>query len=272
MASKDLFPEQSRAAYSRPRGHAMPRSLRRIAPAPAPVGPRARAGRPTPRLFDSWEAAIRTSFGPPTTTWLYHDATGQVVGVVARFRAGAAGKTFRQASLRHGSTWAATGMPKPRPLYRLPDLLASHGTVYVAEGEKCADALAAIGLVATTSIGGASSPHHSDWTPLANRDVVVVPDADEQGDQYASAVAALARGAGATQVFILGIAGIWPDVPPKGDIADWIATQPKAPSEKLRDVVEHRVADAIPTQLPSLQSIIISRRMAGPASEVTDEG
>jgi hypothetical protein len=269
MATKELFPPETCVASSWRKPRPMPLQLRRVTPTSAPVP--AKAKKAAPRIFNSWETAIGTSFGRPTATWLYRNATGQVVGVVARFREGATGKTFRQASLGDKGTWTATGMPKPRPLYRLPDLLASHGTIYVSEGEKCADALAAIGMVATTSIGGASNSHHSDWTPLAGRRVVIFPDADEQGAKYASDVAVLARVAGAAEVRIVSIAAIWPEVPLKGDIADWIAACPLSTPEMLHEEVERRVADAPLSPVASLPSIICSGRTSGPPLEFTNE-
>ena len=124
MASKELFPEHTRAnsRWRNRRSKAGPvrrtTSLSPSASVPVPTKPT------EPRVFFSWEAAIGSSWRPPTATWFYRDANGRVVGVVARFRAGPAGKTFRQASLRACGGWIATGMPKPRPLYRLPELLA----------------------------------------------------------------------------------------------------------------------------------------------------
>jgi hypothetical protein len=79
----------------------------------------------------------------------------------------------------NGSGWFY-GAPKgPKIPYRLPELLeAEHDTVLVVEGEKDADNLAALGLLATTSIGGAEK-----WTPDLNqyfedRDVYILPDND----------------------------------------------------------------------------------------------
>ncbi len=249
MASKDLSPVKSPVLLLRRRSHLVPRT------APPP------ARQPAPRTFDSWKAAFQTSLGAPTATWFYRDATGRVVGVVARFRDGAAGKTFRQASLGEQGRWTATGMPKPRPLYRLPELLASQDTVYVAEGEKCADALAAIGMVAVTSIGGASNAHHSDWTPLAGRRVVIIPDSDEQGDKYASDVSRLANGASASATQILSMAVVWPDVPPKGDVADWMEAHASQSPAVLRSILVQHAVNAPAVALPSLPAVISSRRM-----------
>ena len=47
----------------------------------------------------------------------------------------------------------------------------------------------------------------SDWSPLANRDVVVWPDADVAGAEYARDVARLAQEAGARSVRIVDVSG-----------------------------------------------------------------
>ena len=82
-------------------------------------------------------------------------------------------------------------MTAPRPLYRLVELLASSGRVYVVEGEKAADAVASLGLVATTSAGGAKAAAKTDWSPLAGRKVVILPDNDAPGEAYAAEIVRL---------------------------------------------------------------------------------
>lgn len=84
--------------------------------------------------------------------------------------------------------WAIGDPPGKLPLYRLPDL-QSDGSVYIVEGEKCVEAARSIGLTATTSAHGSSSPGKTDWAPLAGRDVVILPDADKPGHSYAESVA-----------------------------------------------------------------------------------
>ena len=73
-----------------------------------------------------------------------------------------------------------------KPLYNL-DLIAKYPnqTVFIVEGEKCADALVKLGLIATTS-GGATSAKDANWQILAGRGVVLWPDNDEAGLQYAN--------------------------------------------------------------------------------------
>lgn len=67
-----------------------------------------------------------------------------------------------------------------RVLYRLPEMLANPDLmVWITEGERDADTLAEIGLVATTVANG--SWRHVDLSPLDGRSVVVVVDNDEAG-------------------------------------------------------------------------------------------
>jgi hypothetical protein len=89
---------------------------------------------------------------------------------------------------RFGERWRLT-YPETRPLYGLDRLtVAPDDTVYVVEGEKCAELLSTLGLTATTSPAGAKAAERADWSPLAGRNVVVLPDADDPGRGYAAAV------------------------------------------------------------------------------------
>jgi hypothetical protein len=60
--------------------------------------------------------------------------------------------------------------PEGKPLYRLPELAAADpaAAVWIVEGETCADALAKLGMIATTS-GAADSAGAADWSPLRGR-------------------------------------------------------------------------------------------------------
>ena len=97
----------------------------------------------------------------------YHDAEGKPIARKVRLTLG--GMTTKLASgvkalwweYPYGDDWLTPSkFPKdapppqaPRVLYRLPEVLAAkrHGrTVYIPEGEKCCDALAELGLTATS--------------------------------------------------------------------------------------------------------------------------
>ena len=101
--------------------------------------------------------------------------------------------------------------------YRLPELLASTGTVYIVEGEKDVDALRAWGLTATCNPMGAGK-----WLPgfndhLTGRDVVILPDNDGPGRTHAESIVTMLAGvASRTRIVTL------PDLPDKGDVSDWI--------------------------------------------------
>jgi len=73
--------------------------------------------------------------------------------------------------------------PDGKPLYCLHELAARpEETVWLVEGEWCADSLAKVGVLATTS-GAADSAAKADWRSLAGRDVTVWPDNDEAGQR-----------------------------------------------------------------------------------------
>jgi hypothetical protein len=78
--------------------------------------------------------------------------------------------------------------PDGKPLYGL-ELLSSRPfeTVVICEGENSADALLKSGVLAITS-GGANSAQAADWSPVANRKVLIWPDHDEPGLAYANDV------------------------------------------------------------------------------------
>ena len=130
-----------------------------------------------------------------TDTYPYKHPDGTLAYEVVRFEP----KDFRP-RMPDGS-W---GLKADRILYRLPQLDTS-GFVWVCEGEKDADNLAAYGLVTTTT-GAASSWNATDTKPLRDAwGVVVVPDCDDAGEAFALAVAKSLFTH--TPVFILDLGG-----------------------------------------------------------------
>lgn len=86
--------------------------------------------------------------------------------------------------------WCRYPFPKPRPLYGL-DELGEARQVIVVEGEKCKDALAReTGRAVVSWAGGTQGVKHTDWSPLAGRNVVIWPDADGPGLATANEIAA----------------------------------------------------------------------------------
>lgn len=142
----------------------------------------------------------------PTSVYAYRDEAGTLLYNVVRMP----GKQFRQR--RADGEWTMTGVR--RVLYRLPELIAADPaeTVYIVEGEKDADRLASLGLIATTSVGGAGKWRPEYAEPLHGRRVVILPDNDDPGRDHAADVA---RSTGGTIVNL-------PGLPPKGDVSDWL--------------------------------------------------
>ncbi len=169
-------------------------------------------------------AELARRHGPRSTTWTYHDAGGDPVGLVVRWNT-PTGKDVRPVSRKaDGSGWIIGGMPTPRPLYGLPDLLATPAgsRVFIVEGEKAADAARAVGLLATTSPHGSKSASKADWSPVAGREVVILPDHDDAGERYADDVARLAMAAGAKSVRVVRLVELWAGMPEGGDMADLV--------------------------------------------------
>lgn len=175
-----------------------------------------------------------------TGVWSYKDWAGSEVMRLVRFDLPNGDKVFRPFSPADGG-WFVGDPPGPLPLYRL-DKLPAQGTVYVAEGEKAADAAARIGLAAVTSAHGSSSPAKTDWTPLAGREVVILPDNDSPGQGYAAKVVGiLAAHDPPARAKIVNLPGL----PPAGDIVEFIEAHPKFSEDELRDEIEG-IAAAVP--------------------------
>jgi len=123
-------------------------------------------------------------------------------------------KSFRQRK-PEGEGWSYKLGDVRRVLYRLPDLLASAPRpVCLVEGEKDCDNLRRLGLVATTIAGGAGAWRPEYAEPLQGRTVVILPDNDEPGRQFAMQ---------ASTWLLRSLIVVLPGLPEKGDASDWIA-------------------------------------------------
>ena len=124
--------------------------------------------------------------------------------------------------LNGGLGWQAGYPAGPRPLYRRAGVEAAPGDlVTIHGGEKAADTAAAIGLPATTNAGGEKAMDHTDWSPVLRfATIAIVVDNDPAGEAFGQIMAAkLRRLKPGVDVRIVKL----PDLPPKGDIVEWIA-------------------------------------------------
>ena len=161
---------------------------------------------------------VKPTIGPGTpfeSEYTYTDENGEVLVTVRKYfdksetgdvildSTGKPKKQFRQ--FMNGRQ----GIPEPRPLYNIPNILTSDTVIWV-EGEKCADALSQLGYAATCTIGGSgmlseNTASKFDFTPLRNKNVILWPDNDAAGKRLAGIVEAQAKEAGAKSTLMLQI-------------------------------------------------------------------
>lgn len=175
--------------------------------------------------------------GPIVAAYVYRDEAGKTLFRVTRHDP----KEFLQWRYENSATaagWARGVKGVRKVLYRLDELKASDAgaLVFVVEGEKDADALVSLGLIATTNPGGADRGGHGKgkWLEgytesLRGRHVVIVPDNDDPGRDHAQLVARALHGVAST-VRVLELPGL----EPKGDVSDWLGAGGAAP--RLRDL------------------------------------
>lgn len=151
-----------------------------------------------------------------------------------------------------------------RILYRLPQLLEANplAPVYLVEGERKADKLADLGFVATAIAFGAKSwkSHYADT--LAKRTVIILPDNDQTGAEFAAQAQKDIAAAGGTAAIVT-----LPGLPPKGDIMDWSGT-----ADELRELSEQALSAKQPSAItvcatpfgwPSPETIPVRRWLLG---------
>lgn len=168
------------------------------------------------------EKAKPRDLGPPTAQYDYKDAAGQTIVTVYRHelpeldKRGKPKKEFRPWTTAERKYVAPA---ENRPLYNIPLILSEPWVVFV-EGEGKANALAEAGIPTTCAMNGSKAPvEKTDWSPLQGKHIVIWPDADEEGLEFAEKVREH-LGSIAASVAVVAI----PAGKPKGwDAADAIA-------------------------------------------------
>lgn len=155
------------------------------------------------RLYNPKRRGSEREWGSfaPSMVFPYRRLDGSLIGYVLRhdMQGGKETPMVMFTRLPDGTeTWCRFSFPKPRPLYGL-DQLGDARQVIVVEGEKCRDALArATGRTVLSWPGGTQGVKHCDWSPLAGRNVVIWPDADEPGIATADEIAGIVSDLGGT--------------------------------------------------------------------------
>ena len=153
--------------------------------------------------------------------WHYTDEDGISLFLKQRYKTyDAKGKTYKTLRVMpDGTRVGKLGDCRIVP-YRLPEVrqaVADGRVIYICEGEKAADALSSLGVVATTSHAGAGG-----WNPDLNQyftgaNVVIVPDNDQVGWNYTHRIVeALLPSAKSIRVLDLNLSN------PKEDAFEWV--------------------------------------------------
>jgi DNA polymerase bacteriophage-type len=186
------------------------------APEPEPKVSRRKADNGGRHAFAGYQSGERET-GSAVEAYVYRDAGGHEHTKVVRTST----KQFPQYH-KEGGKWVSGKPAGPKLPYRLPELIAAdpEEEVYVAEGEACADAVAALGLLATTNSEGAGK-----WTAdldcwfIGKKRVYVCEDNDEPGRAHAAEVVEHMRAIGVKDIRVLS----FPELDEKDDVKDWLA-------------------------------------------------
>ncbi|MBN9542732.1 MAG: DUF3987 domain-containing protein [Alphaproteobacteria bacterium] len=140
--------------------------------------------------------------------------------------------------------WQNKAPEVPCPLYNQQEIKdePKDQSAFVCEGEKKAAALRSLGLLATTSLGGANGALKSDWSCLSEFETVyIISDNDEAGKKYVNDVALklLSLKAKPKAIYFVDL----PDLSESEDVVDWIKKEiPEwdeyrpIPSDKVEDI------------------------------------
>lgn len=176
-------------------------------------------GKSASQIFK--EMAAKCQDAPPdeepsnpkvVATYDYTDGNGELLYQVVRLEP----KSFRQRQPEANGGWRWTMDGATRVPYRLPEVLTAE-TVYIVEGEKDAESLRKLGLVATCNVGGAGKWLDAYSEFLRGRHAIVIPDNDTPGKNHAAKVLESLSG----KVLSAKLVSV-PD--PNKDASDYIAT------------------------------------------------
>lgn len=184
--------------------------------------------------------------GEPPVYYEYPDADGSVKWRVkrtpAKFPDNSPTKIIKQERW-HSGRWIPgkpdeyKGLSKA-PLYNLQNLAIfqknwprGERTVYIVEGEKCADAVNTLmSKIAVTWAGGTATWRNADWTPLRGERVLLISDADSPGRSAMHAIASHLHSKLGCSVWIAAMPGETGD-----DIADWLESSgPEGAAEHIK--------------------------------------
>lgn len=197
-------------------------------------------------------------------TYDYIDESGELLFQKLRYIDSDGKKTFRQRKPDGQGGWVYALGDTPKILYNLPAVkqgVAGGYPIWVVEGEKDADTLIEIGIIATTMPGGAGKWLDIHTEALAGAEVEIIADNDEPGIAHAKLVLSELTKAGC-------VANIW--VAPKGkDVTEYLAmggslddflaleTDKPTPSPAVEPVAVPPTSDAFSQARTKLEALLV---------------
>ncbi|MBW1716554.1 MAG: AAA family ATPase [Deltaproteobacteria bacterium] len=213
----------------------------------------------TKRDFGKILKGIASDFGIPyeeqkahiEKTYDYTDAEGNLLFQVVRMNP----KDFRQRRPGNNGNWIWDLKGVERILYRLSQVVNAQ-EVLIVEGEKDADTLADLGLIATTCPMGAKKwrPEYNEY--LKGKDVVLIPDNDNEGREHMTQVGASLHGL----VRSLKLIEL-PDLPSKGDVSDFIAKfDDKEDAKEKLSIMIDGAGPYKPPKIATIEDVILQAK------------
>ncbi len=137
----------------------------------------------------SEEDILELKAGRTKTEYIYRNWEGREVAVSVRNDWVENEKKKKKFSIRNPKTGEWKRPKGLIPCYNTDTIHQSEDDpIILVEGEKAAEALSGLGYLTTTSIGGAKAAAKTDWSILSGKDIIIWPDNDVAGDQYAQQV------------------------------------------------------------------------------------
>lgn len=152
----------------------------------------------------------------PVAIYDYSNAEGKLIYQVLRYESDG-GKDFKQRRPdgKGGWIWNLKGVE--RVPYNLPNVVKAD-MVWIVEGEKNVKDIETFGLVGSCNNGGAGNWQVKLAPHFRGKEIIILPDKDQAGENHANQVAWSLRQV-AKSIKIINL----PNLPDKGDVSDWIA-------------------------------------------------
>jgi 5S rRNA maturation endonuclease (ribonuclease M5) len=192
------------------------------------------------RLASHPRVSKKLAPGPVVARYSYHDQSGQEVYQVWRHEP----KDFSQHRIINGEA-RPTMEGVARVPYRLPEVLKAE-IIWIVEGEKDADTLAALHIVATCNAGGAKK-WDAAWSHyFTDKEIILCGDNDEKGREHIDLVDAVLKGVAKSIRRV--------EIPaPAKDISDQLAG--------LSDTEARSALEELLRQPDSLDTLLDARRL-----------